>query len=148
MIQPNRKLFLFAIGKVVALIVVACVLSQTSLALDDTELTPKDRSQVFEKVWNAINDNYYDPTFKGVNWQEVHKRYLPLVEAVKTDAEFYTLINKMAGELRDAHTRILSPAVLANLQAQRRPSLGFRVEEVEGKQVITSVIADSDAARA
>jgi carboxyl-terminal processing protease len=148
MSQPNRNSFLFATGKVVALIVVACVLSQTTRALDDAELTPKDRLEVFEKVWKEINENYYDPTFKGVDWQEVHRRYLPLVEAVKTDADFYTLINKMAGELHDAHTRILSPALLANLQAQRRPSLGFRVEEVEGKQVVTSVIADSDAARA
>jgi Periplasmic protease len=143
MSHRKRKWCLFAIGKV-ALIVVACVLTQTTRALDDAGLTPKDRLEVFEKVWKEIDDNYYDPTFKGVNWQEVHKRYLPLVEAVKTDAEFYTLINKMAGELRDAHTRVLSPTMLANLEAQRRPSPGLRVEEVEGKPVITSVIAGSD----
>jgi carboxyl-terminal processing protease len=73
---------------------------------------------------------------------------LPLVEGVQTDAAFYTLINKMAGELRDSHTRIIPPALLANLQSQKRPGPGFIVEDVEGKPVITSLTDDSDAARA
>jgi carboxyl-terminal processing protease len=119
-----------------------------AVTFDNESLTPKERLEVFEKVWKEINDNYYDPTFKGVNWQEVHNRYLPLVQGVQTDPEFYTLLNKMAGELRDSHTRILPPALLANLQSQKRPGPGFTVEEVEGKPVITSVADDSDAQRA
>jgi carboxyl-terminal processing protease len=133
------------------LLVLACVLV-TALtranAQDSQSLTPKDRLEVFEKVWNEINDHYYDPSFKGVNWREVYKLYLPLVEAVKSDSEFYPLLNKMVGELRDAHTRVLPPALLASLQSQKRPSPGFIVEEIEGKPVITSVTDDSDAARA
>ena len=123
----------------------------TAVTLADTQesqsLTPKERLEVFEKVWKEINDNYYDPSFKGVDWREVHKRYLPLVEAVKSDSEFYPLLNKMAGELRDSHTRVLPPVLLASLQSQKRPSPGFTVEEIEGKPVITSVTDDSDAAR-
>jgi carboxyl-terminal processing protease len=122
--------------------------ADTTVTWDNESLMPKERLEVFEKVWKEINDNFYDPSFKGVNWQEVHNRYLPLVEAVQTDSEFYTLISKMAGELRDSHTRILSPAVLTNLQAQKRPGPGFVVEEIEGKPVITSVADDSEAARA
>ena len=121
----------------------------TAVTRADTQsLTPKERLEVFEKVWQEINENFYDPRLKGVDWQEVHKEYLPLVEAVKSDPEFYSLLNKMAGELRDAHTRVLPPALLASLQSQKRPSPGFIVEEIEGKPVITSVTDDSDAARA
>ena len=128
-------------------IVLLCAFAYTARAVDES-LTPKERVEVFEKVWKEINENYYDPSFKGVNWQDIHTQYLPLVQAVKTDAEFFTLLNKMAGELHDAHTRVLTPALLANLQSQKRASPGFRLEEVEGKPVITSVVADSDAAHA
>ena len=133
-----------------SLLVLAFVLAASCFAAVTRaqSLTPKERAEVFEKVWKEINDNYYDPQFKGIDWQEVHKRYAPLVEAVKSDQEFYALLSKMAGELRDAHTRVLPPALLANLQSQKRPSPGFIVEEIEDKPVITTVTEDSDAARA
>ena len=116
--------------------------------LDDTALTAKERLEVFEKVWNEINYDFYDPTLKGVNWQEVHQRYRPLIEAAKDDAEFYRVLVKLAGEVRDAHTRVIPPALLANLQQQKRAGVGLRIEEIEGKPVVTSVNADSEAARA
>ena len=123
------------------------ILDQTTANVSE-ELSTKDRLEVFEKVWKDINDYYYDPSFKGVNWQQIHQRYLPLVEAVKTDREFYMLMNKMTGELHDAHTRVLSPTLLANLKQQQSVSPGFRADEVEGKPVVTGVILESEAARA
>ena len=130
-----------------ASILIACSFAPAVRGWDDSSLTPKERQEVFEQVWEELNYNFYDPTFKGVNWKDVHQKYLPQLETVKTDAEFYALLNRMAGELRDAHTRVLAPALLAQLKSQQRPSAGFRVEEVEGKPVVTSVVDDSDAAR-
>jgi C-terminal processing protease CtpA/Prc len=72
-------------------------------------MSAKERIEVFEEVWKAINEKYYDPKFNGVDWGAVHERYRPLVDTVKSEAEFYDLLNQMAGELRDAHTRVLSP---------------------------------------
>src|SRR6266404_3337351 len=57
-------------------------------------LTAKDRKEVFEKVWKEIHDHYYDASYNGVDWDEVHRRYAPLVEATKTDQEFYALIGQ------------------------------------------------------
>src|SRR2546428_3609591 len=68
-------------------------------------LSGKDRLEIFEKVWHEISENYYDPSFNGVDWQTVHQRYLPLIESTKSDEEFYTLLMRMVGELHDAHTR-------------------------------------------
>ncbi|MGC2754672.1 MAG: hypothetical protein WCA40_20095, partial [Candidatus Acidiferrum sp.] len=72
-------------------------------------LTPKDRAQVFEKVWKDVDEHYYDPEFGGVNWREIHQRYLPLVEAAKDDKDFYSIVDRMTAELHDAHTRFSSP---------------------------------------
>ena len=31
----------------------------------------------FEVVWQTVNDEYFDPTFGGLDWMEVHDRYRP-----------------------------------------------------------------------
>src|SRR5260370_40846084 len=72
-------------------------------------LTAKDRQEVFEKIWREIHDHYYDASYNGVNLNEVHRRYAPLVEATKKDQEFYALISQVTSELHEAHTRFNSP---------------------------------------
>jgi len=111
-------------------------------------LSPKDRKEVFEKVWKEIRDHYYDSKFNGVDWNEVHQRYLPLVDAVKSDQEFYALISQMTSELHDAHTRFSSPQQWRNFQRQQGITVGFSADDVDGKTVVTSVIPESNAARA
>lgn len=111
-------------------------------------LSPKDRQDVFEKVWKEIHDHYYDPHFNGVDWNEVHRRYVPLVDAVKSDPEFYALISQMTSELHDAHTRFNSPEQWRNFRRQQGVTAGFSVDDVDGKTVVTSVIPASNAARA
>jgi carboxyl-terminal processing protease len=112
------------------------------------QLPAKTRMQVFERVWKEIHDSYYDPAFNGVNWDGVHARYLPLVQATKSDAEFYALMSAMTGELHDAHTRFSSPDRWKSYKKQQGVTVGFGVDDVDGKTVVTSVRPDSNAARA
>jgi carboxyl-terminal processing protease len=111
-------------------------------------LTAKDREEVFEKVWRQIHDHYYDASYNGVDWNEVHRRYAPLVEATKKDQEFYALMNQMTSELHDAHTRFNSPEQWKNFRRQQGVTVGFSVDDVDGKTVVTSVIPGTDAVRA
>jgi len=71
-----------------------------------------------------------------------------LVDTVKNDQEFYVLISQMTSELHDAHTRFSSPQQWKNFQRQQGITVGFSVDDVDGKTVVTSVIPDSNAARA
>jgi carboxyl-terminal processing protease len=111
-------------------------------------LSPKDRQEVFENVWKGVHDRYYDPEFHGVNWEEVGKRYRVQVDGVKDDAEFYALLNKMTGELHDAHTRFNSPSQWENRQKNQGVSIGFTMSELDGKVVVTDVIPNSNASAA
>ena len=111
-------------------------------------LSAKDRMANFEKIWHSIQDNYYDPGMNGVNWDEVQRRYRPQVEAVATDEEFYKLMERMAGELHDAHTHVLEPFRAENLKKQQHLSLGFSADEFDGKLVITNVKTGSSAEQA
>ncbi len=111
-------------------------------------LSTKERIEVFEEVWKTIGEKYYEPSFNGVDWNAVRQRYRPRVDAVANDAEFYSLLNQMAGELRDAHTRVRSPRQRQERKKRLATSAGVRIYEVEGTPVILSVTSDSEAARA
>ena len=121
-----------------------------SMAIGGTSrsLSPKDRVQVFEKVWKEVDEHYYDPEFGGVNWKEIHQRYVPLVRAAKDDKDFYSILDRMTAELHDAHTRFSSPEQWKNHEKHRGVSIGFRPGYVEGKVVVLDVLPDSNAARA
>jgi carboxyl-terminal processing protease len=111
-------------------------------------LSPKEREEVFEKVWKEVDEHYYDPEFGGVNWQEVHQRYLPLVQAAKDDADFYSIVDRMTAELHDAHTRFSSPEQWENHKKHQGVSVGFRAVYVEGKVAVLDVYPESNAAHA
>jgi carboxyl-terminal processing protease len=104
-------------------------------------LSPKDRIEVFDTIWKTINDEYYDPTFNGVDWAASRDRYRLRVEAAKDDGEFYVLISQMLLDLRDLHTSFVVPD-------QRPRSSGISVSDVEHKIVVVDVEEDSEAARA
>ena len=122
---------------------VASAWPKTSATLEDRSV--KDRMENFEKIWQAIQDNYYDRQMNGVDWNEVHQRYHPLVEATKSDQDFYALMERMAGELHDAHTHVFDPVKAENFRRQKILILGFRTDEFDEKLVITEVEAGSDA---
>jgi carboxyl-terminal processing protease len=103
-------------------------------------LSLKDRIEVFETVWQTINDDYYDSAFNGVDWAAVRGRYRARVEAAKTDAEFYALVKQMLRELHDLHTGFAAPD-------DQPLSNGLSVNEVEGQVVVVRLEPDSEAAR-
>jgi carboxyl-terminal processing protease len=120
--------------------------SATSEPAAKQRLNAKDRREIFEKVWREIRDHYYDPSYNGVDWNEVHRRYAPLVDAASKDQEFYALMSQMTSELHDAHTRFSSPEQWKNFRRQQGVTVGFTVDDVDGKTVVTSVIPGTDAA--
>ena len=105
------------------------------------------RAEIFDEVWNAINEKYYDANFNGVNWTEVGKKYRVRLEKVSDEKSFYILLDQKAGELRDSHTRIYSPAKREQRKKRTRARFGISIKEIENIPVIASVAPDSEAAR-
>jgi carboxyl-terminal processing protease len=109
-------------------------------------LTLNDRQDIFSDTWATINEKYYDPAFNGVNWRAVRDQYRPVAEAARTDDDFYTVMKKMVGELRDAHTRFATPRERLEREQLKAITAGVSISEVEGKPVIVSVEPASEAA--
>ena len=111
-------------------------------------LSKHDRHEIFEEVWETINEKYFDPSFNGVNWNAIREQYRPLVDAAKNDDEFYATMKKMVGELHDAHTRFHTPRERKEREELKAVSVGVSISDVEGQIVITGLEPDSEAARA
>ncbi|NWF81372.1 MAG: PDZ domain-containing protein [Chloroflexi bacterium] len=68
------------------------------------------RRQVFNEVWNTINEKYLYPDFGGVDWAAVRDEFAPRIETAPSDEAFFTLLSEMVGRLRDDHSRFLPPS--------------------------------------
>jgi carboxyl-terminal processing protease len=111
------------------------------------QLTREERLKVFERVWQGVNDNYYDKTFHGVDWLALRAVYRPLAESARDNAEFYGVLQRMIGELRDAHTRVFAPEEGFDRYRPAGLTVGLMVRRVEDQVVVVWVEPGSEAAR-
>ncbi|MBE9189066.1 PDZ domain-containing protein [Gloeocapsopsis crepidinum LEGE 06123] len=64
----------------------------------------QSQPDTFEQVWKTVNDNFFDPNFNGINWQEIHEKYRTQANQARSKAELARIINQMLSELRTSHT--------------------------------------------
>ena len=62
-----------------------------------------ERAVVFDETWRALNLNFYDPDFHGVDWPAQHEKYRPWALAASTSPDFADVVNLMLGELNASH---------------------------------------------
>ncbi|HEX4782250.1 MAG TPA: hypothetical protein VH301_15930, partial [Usitatibacter sp.] len=103
------------------------------------------RERAFDFVWDTINDHYYDPRYNGVDWKAVRERYHPLALAATDDDAFWDVLDRMTGELKDAHTRVESPRRVELRQRDESITLGLAIALLDGRLTVSGVNADSDA---
>jgi carboxyl-terminal processing protease len=102
----------------------------------------------FEIAWRVVDATYFDPTFGGVDWRQMHDRYRRRV-ALANDSDYYRLVNEMLWELDVSHLAVVprdywslaEPTVLAE------GSTGIDVRLLDGEAVITLVEPGSPADR-
>ena len=108
-------------------------------------LTIEGRQKAFDFVWDTINERYHDPDFNGIDWSAVGRRYEPLAMAAKDDDAFWDVLDRMTGELKDAHTRVDSPARVELRKRDSSITLGFSFVAIDGRLTVTGVHSESDA---
>lgn len=131
----NRRFLIVFFAQLFAIITMANVANAQAESL----LSAKSKARVFEKVWKLIDESYYDPKMNGVNWDSQKDIYQPLVTEIQTDEEFYDTLKKMVGEMKDAHTRFLTPREAKEYRAKKGTSVGILLSKVEGKTVVEKV---------
>lgn len=62
-------------------------------------------AECFDKVWQIINEEFWNPNCNGVDWEDAGKRYRPKALASKDHESFAVIDNQMLAELKTSHTR-------------------------------------------
>src|SRR5262245_11857968 len=123
------------------------VRAQSSSAGSGATDAREDRLRVFDQVWRAIYDNYYDKYFRGIDWRSQREIFRPQAEAAHNSAELYRVLRQMIGRLGDAHTRVYMPEEGFDRDRPAGATVGVAVRRIEGKPVVTWVDPGSEAAR-
>ena len=86
--------------------------------------TAELRLEVQQRAWQIVADRHYDPALNGVDWQVVRQKYQAPVMAAKSDAEMYLVLKAMVRELKDSHTRVVTPRESADHRALCHARIG------------------------
>jgi Tol biopolymer transport system component/C-terminal processing protease CtpA/Prc len=109
----------------------------------------REKMEAFRQAWTYLRDNFYDPSFHGVDWEGVRASYAPRIQGARTPDEMRRLIALMVGELNASHSGISAPFT-GQQPVTGRIGLSFdRAEyETSGRLRVTSVLPLSPAALA
>ena len=120
-------------------------------AVIENRLTPAERLTIFDAVWQTINDEYYDPTFGGKDWQAIGDEYRQRLQTVQDARTFWIqLLNPMLFELGVSHLVALPPSLANELDRMTfaTGSLGIDVRLLDRFAVVTQVVVGSPADKA
>ncbi len=59
--------------------------------------------QMFDEVWANLQENYYDETFHGMNWEKIKEYYKQFLPHIRSRSNLRQLIDDMLGELNSSH---------------------------------------------
>lgn len=108
-------------------------------------LSTEDRQAAFAEVVSLIQTRYIDAKHQGVDWAATAERYRERVLRASDDKQFWEQLNRLVGELKDAHSRVLSPLDIKATREQRG-SHGLEVRQREDRWLLVSVAGNSQAA--
>ena len=114
-------------------------------APESSTLGREGRERAFDFVWSTIERRYHDPSFNGVDWKAVGERYRPQALGAPDDDAFWDVLDRMAGELHDSHTRVESPREVELRRHGQTMSLGFSFLPLGGRLAVSSVDPEGDA---
>lgn len=110
-----------------------------------TVLSSEQRAEAFDFVWETVDRRYYDARMNGVDWAKVRERYRPRALAATTDEGFWDELDRMAGELKDSHTRVESPRRVEARKKNESVTLGLGLTWIGDDLVVSSVNTLADA---
>ena len=151
MLQPKYRPFptLYLIALLAIAIGLPTAITRSHAESDKTlfvsTATRAGRLAVFDDVWETIQERYYDPTFRGLDWEATRVAFRPVAAEAKSTQDFYELLRRMIAPLKDPHTRVFSPEEKFDWWNPKFVTIGVSVREVEGSPTVVHVEPKSAA---
>jgi carboxyl-terminal processing protease len=74
--------------------------------------------QVFDQLWQTVNQNYLYLDFNGLDWNAVREEILQRIGAGLTDDEFYQAMGELVRRLNDNHSTFFSPEQVKQVDSE------------------------------
>ena len=119
-----------ALRATVLLLLCAC-----SVAGDDRA----KREQAFDRVWQHLDENFYDEGFRGRDWRALAAAYRPRALEAPSDEAFYAEMNGMLFELGVSHIAVIPddhPEWIGAPSAFANGEVGLDIRLIEGQFVV------------
>ncbi len=100
-------------------------LVQATPAYSATEISKTEQLKVLDDLAKVVRDVYVYPDFHGNDWNAIVAMYRARVKAGLDTASFYNQMYLMINELGDDHSFFLSPADVAETEAELRGDVKF-----------------------
>ncbi len=104
--------------------------------------------RVFDTVWDQVHRKYYDPSFNGLDWDDLARTYGPRATAAADSRALYETINEMLEKLQDSHTAAIEPRAANEERTGQRAIVGITLRRVNDQWLIADVFPGGAAARA
>ena len=63
----------------------------------------KEFQQMFYETWANVEENFYDPSFHGVDWEGIKQKYAFYLPGINNRQDLRIMLNDMLGELNSSH---------------------------------------------
>ena len=126
----------------------ALILCSLHGAYGRTEHEGFNPAECFDKVWNTINDEFWDPNFNCVDWEDARQRYRPTALAARDHESFAEIVNRMLAELKTSHTRYYTKwdtgyyiiKVVFGKPDTHRSGIGVVTKKIEGRYYVLAAL--------
>lgn len=144
------KAAIFIVGAVITLFAVNSLyienhnpmLNESQKTVDTSTISAQ---KLYEKNWQTIKNEYYDPNFNHQHWNRWKNRYQG---KIKTEADAKVAIETMLASLDDPYSRFLTKDEFAQQNTSitsKISGIGVNIVNDSGKIKIMSVIEDTPA---
>ncbi len=156
-LRANRATAFFSVcAFMVGLLLLSILLSLhpnlSRATTDDASLvsttTREGRLAVFDDVWETIQERYYDPAFRGIDWNKKRTTFRSAAAQAANTLDFYEVLRQMISSLKDAHTRVYSPDEKFDWWNPRFVTVGLTIHEVDARPTVVKVEPKSSPDRA
>lgn len=106
------------------------------------EAQQTDYARLYASLWSTVNENYYDPHFRGTDWVAQRERYRAQAQAAQGDGEFRAVASEMLGQIASSHLYLSPPQ-----RSSGASRIGARFVAMGDDVVVAEVAPLSDAHR-
>ncbi len=143
-----------AIGRFPGFLMLAGTLALISapvVAVKATTSLQNSPKAVLDEAWQIVNQDYVDPTFNQVNWQQVRQDLLS--RSYTSPEEAYSALRDALKRLNDPYTRFMNPEEFKAFSAETSGELvgvgmQLKLEETTKALTVVKPIENSPALRA